>query len=80
LNRSPQCDLVAKGANRVLECIKPSIASRSGQTIVPLSTALVRPQLEHWVQFWVPQTKGIKLFECVQRRATTMVKGLEGKT
>ncbi|KAK4827981.1 hypothetical protein QYF61_022683 [Mycteria americana] len=65
LNRSQQCGLAAKRANRILGCIKPA--------------ALVRPHLEYCVQFWAPQfKKDMKVLECIQRRATKLVKGLEG--
>ncbi|KAK4817027.1 hypothetical protein QYF61_026033 [Mycteria americana] len=57
---------MAQRANHVLGCIKHSTASRSREAIVPPCTALVQPHLEHCAQFW--------------RRATKVVKALEGKT
>ncbi|KAK4816397.1 hypothetical protein QYF61_016714 [Mycteria americana] len=72
LNRSQQCALAAKGC--ILGCIKHSITSMS-----VLYPELMWPHFEYCVQFWAPQfQQDVKVFECVQRRATNLVNGLEG--
>ena len=64
---SPHRALAAPKAKRFLCCIKTNVTSRSGEVILPLYSALMRPHQEYCVQFWSPQhKKDMELLEWVQ--------------
>ena len=54
------------------------MTSRSREVILPLYFALVRPHLEYCIQMWSPQyRRDMDLLECIQRRVTKMIQGME---
>ena len=80
LNMSQQSDVTTEKANAILGCIDRNIVSKTCEVLVFLYSALVRPYLEHCVQFWTPHfKKNANKLEQVQRRATRMIGGLDTK-
>lgn len=79
LNMSQQCPGSQEG-HPCPGCIKHSIASWAREVIVLPCSALVRPHLEHCVQFWASQDKkDINLLESVWKGAMKLMKDLEAK-
>lgn len=53
------------------------IARWSEERFLLLYLAFLWPQFEYCVQIWAQYQKDVKILECVKRRATKLVKGLE---
>ena len=69
LNKNQQHDLTAKKGNGIHGYIRRSFASRSREVILLFCSALPRPHLEWWVQFWALQYKGdVNILEGVRKR------------
>ena len=78
LNTSQQCALVAKRANGILGCTRPSIASSFRKVILPLYLGLARPYLECCAQFWASQyRRDTDILERGQQRAAKIIRVLE---
>ena len=75
-----QREVTVGKANRTLSCIHRCISSRAKEVILPVYATLVRPQLEYCIQVWEPHFwRDVDNMERVQRRATCLVRGQQGR-
>ena len=69
-----QTEKNCKTAKRVLVSIARNFRYKKKELILPLYKCLVRPHLEHAVQFWSPNLRlDIDKIVKIQRRATKMI-------
>ena len=74
LKLQKQTEKSCKTANTVLWFIASNFRYKNKELILPLHKSLVRPHLEHAVQFWSPNLRrDIDKIEKIQRRATKMI-------
>lgn len=79
VNMNQKHDFATKKGNGILGCIRQSIASRLRDVILPLCSALVRPDLDCWVQLWASTTRDMELLKTAQPRAKKMIEFSLGK-
>ena len=78
MGMSQLCNLVTQKVNHILGCIKRSAVRRAREVILPLYSALVRPELEYCLQMWNPQyRRDVDLLDCVQRRTRKMIQRMD---
>ena len=71
--------LTARKANRILGCIKSSVASRAREVFLSFCCVLMRPHLWSTLSRYgvLRYRRDVDLLECIQRRATKMIQGME---
>lgn len=68
LNMSQQCGATVKKSNIILRCMKRNVICKTWEVIVLLYSTLVRPQLEHYMQFRLTHVReDVDKLERVQR-------------
>ena len=78
LDMRQQCVLTVQKASHILGCFKRSIATKPREIILPLYLMLMGPHLEYCIQMWrSPYRREIDLLECIQWRATKMIRGMQ---
>ena len=69
MTMSLQCAFMKRRANGILGYIRRNVARRLKEVVLPISTVLVRPDLEYRVRFWALHCKReMELQERLQRK------------